>query len=96
MFGGLPCRRSLSPRMSPSSAPVFSCAHYFQAPATQASVWISDETLLLVFDVSPLSVWISDETLLLVFDTTLLGVWISDDKIHLVFGIINCEIRQCL
>ena len=28
---------SLSPRVSPSRAPVFSCAHYFQAPATQAS-----------------------------------------------------------
>ena len=27
---------SLSPRVSPSRAPVFSCAHYFQAPATQA------------------------------------------------------------
>ena len=24
------------PRVSPSRAPVFSCAHYFQAPATQA------------------------------------------------------------
>ena len=28
--------RFLSPRVSPSRAPVFSCAHYFQAPATQA------------------------------------------------------------
>ena len=27
---------SLSPRVSPFRAPVFSCAHYFQAPATQA------------------------------------------------------------
>ena len=27
---------SLSSRVSPSRAPVFSCAHYFQAPATQA------------------------------------------------------------
>ena len=26
-------------RVSPSRAPVFSCAHYFSAPATQASVW---------------------------------------------------------
>ena len=25
------------PRVSPSRAPVFSCAHYFQGPATQAS-----------------------------------------------------------
>ena len=24
--------------MSPSRAPVFSCAHYFQAPATQAKL----------------------------------------------------------
>ena len=37
IFGGVPCRRFLSPRVSPSCAPVFSCAHYFQAPATQAS-----------------------------------------------------------
>ena len=36
IFGCLPCRRYLSPRVSPSRAPVFSCAHYFQAPATQA------------------------------------------------------------
>ena len=27
IFGGLPCRRSLSPRVSPSRAPVLSCAH---------------------------------------------------------------------
>ena len=27
---------TLSPRVSPSRAPVFSCAYYFQAPATQA------------------------------------------------------------
>ena len=36
IFGGLPCRRYLSPCVSPSRAPVFSFAHYFQAPATQA------------------------------------------------------------
>ena len=29
-------REPLSPRVSPSRAPLFSCAHYFQAPATQA------------------------------------------------------------
>ena len=29
---------------------------------------MSDETLLLVFDILLLGVWISDETLLLVFD----------------------------
>ena len=38
IFGGLPCRRFLSPRVSSSRAPVFSCAHYFQAPATQANM----------------------------------------------------------
>ena len=39
------------------------------------SVWISDETLLLVFVISLLRVWISDETLaLLVFDILLLSV----------------------
>ena len=31
---------SLSPRVFPSRAPVFSCAHYFQAPATQAIEWM--------------------------------------------------------
>ena len=29
--------RDLSPRVPPSRAPVFSCAHYFQASATQAT-----------------------------------------------------------
>ena len=28
----------LSPRVSPSRAPVFSCGHYFQAPATQVTL----------------------------------------------------------
>ena len=37
-FRGLPGRRSHSPRVSPSRAPVFSCAYYFQAPATQAKI----------------------------------------------------------
>ena len=37
IFGGLPCRRSLTPRVSPSRAPVFSFTHYFQAPATQSN-----------------------------------------------------------
>ena len=32
-----PAGGRLSPRVSPSRAPVFSCAHYFQAPATQAT-----------------------------------------------------------
>ena len=41
-------------------------------------VRISDETLLLVFDILVLGVWISDETLLLVFDIL---VWISDDML---------------
>ena len=38
IFGGLPCRRSLTPRVSPSRAPVFSFTHYFQAPATQSNL----------------------------------------------------------
>ena len=33
---GLQGRRSLSPSVSPYRVPVFSCAHYFQAPITQA------------------------------------------------------------
>ena len=37
-FRGLPGRRSLSPRVSPSSAPVFSCVYYFQAPAKKVVV----------------------------------------------------------
>ena len=36
IFGGLPCRRFLTPCVSPSRAPVLPFAHYFQAPATQA------------------------------------------------------------
>ena len=36
IFGGLPCRRSITPCVSPSRASVLSFAHYFQAPATQA------------------------------------------------------------
>ena len=41
-------------------------------------VRISDETLLLVFDILLLGVWTPDETLLLVFDIL---VWISDDML---------------
>ena len=29
--------RAGAPRVSPSRAPVFSCAHFFQAPTTQAT-----------------------------------------------------------
>ena len=36
-FGGLLCRRSLTLCVSPLRAPILSFAHYFQAPATQAS-----------------------------------------------------------
>ena len=36
IFVGLLGRRPLFPRVSPSRARGFSCAHYFQAPATQA------------------------------------------------------------
>ena len=38
IFWGLPCRRSLTPCMSPSRAPVLSFACYFQEPATQANL----------------------------------------------------------
>ena len=38
IFGGLPCRRSVTPCVSPSRAPVLSFARYFQAPATQATM----------------------------------------------------------
>ena len=37
IFGGLPCRRSLTLDVSPSRAPVLSFALNFQAPATQAN-----------------------------------------------------------
>ena len=37
IFVGLPGMRSFSLRVSPSRALVLSCAHYFQAPATQAT-----------------------------------------------------------
>ena len=40
IFVGLPGRHSLSPCVSPSLAPVFSCAHYFQAPVTQARAYV--------------------------------------------------------
>ena len=36
IFGGLPCRRSLTPCVSPSRVPILSFARYFQAPAMQA------------------------------------------------------------
>ena len=35
-FQGPSVQHSLSPRVSPSRAPIFSCALYFQVPATQA------------------------------------------------------------
>ena len=43
--GGSP----LSPRVSPSRAPVFSCAHYFQTPATQAIYLQIYESLFKAF-----------------------------------------------
>ena len=48
-------------------------------------VWISDETLFLVFDIVLLGVWISDEILLLVFDLLLFSVWMK--PIYLMFHI---------
>ena len=56
IFGGLPCRRSLTPRVSPSRAPVLSFAHYFQAPATQAirtAVFLTYDSLWVWFLKSP-------------------------------------------
>ena len=38
------------------------------------NIWISDETLLLVFEILLLGVRISDQTLFLVFNILLLGV----------------------
>ena len=37
--------RHLSPRVSPSRTFVFSCAHYFQGPATQASSGLLRSTI---------------------------------------------------
>ena len=54
IFGSLPCRRSITPRMSPSRAPVLSFAHYFQAPATQANSQESSRFCLLIFESSNL------------------------------------------
>ena len=51
-------------------------------------LWLSDKTLLFVFNILLLGVWISDETLPLVFDILLLGVWISDETLPLVFDIL--------
>ena len=50
-------------------------------------VWISDETLLLVFKKLPFSVWISQETLLLVFKKSTFHcyVWISEETLLLAF-----------
>ena len=39
----------LSPRVSPSPAPGFSCAHYFQAPATQAKWGLKSRHFMLKF-----------------------------------------------
>ena len=49
---GLPGRLSLSPLVSPSRALVLSYAHYFQAPATQASVKWPIERDVAAMDVS--------------------------------------------
>ena len=62
-FGGLLCRRFLSPRVSPSRAPVFSCAHYFQAPAMQANkrskIDLVVINLLILIDFALDNLWIS-------------------------------------
>ena len=38
----------LSPRLSPFRAPVFSCAHYLQAPATQANLSVLISVFVIV------------------------------------------------
>ena len=63
-FRRLPCRRFLSPRVSPSRAPVFSCAHYLQAPATQA-------TAQLLSDVPNCLETFTDDTILPILNRTL-------------------------
>ena len=58
-------------------------------------VWISDETLLLVFDtVSLLGVWISYEKVFLVFDVLLLlsSLVIEEIKKIIVFFHLNCKV----
>ena len=42
-------RRRHAPLASPSRAPVFSCAHYFQAPATQASWHLTSSISVYLF-----------------------------------------------
>ena len=49
-------------------------------------VWISDKTLILVFDF--LDVLISNETLLVVFDTSLSIIWRTDETRLLLFDIL--------
>ena len=59
IFGGLPCRYSITPPVSASRAPVLSFTHYFQAPATQAIARFpvsSIKSLLLVFSVMPFKI----------------------------------------
>ena len=59
-----------------------------------SGVWISDETLPLVFDILPLGVLISWNSflvfniLLLAFWICFSGVWISDETLPLVFDIL--------
>ena len=48
IFVGLPDRRSLSPSMSPSHAPVLSCAHYFQGPAVGLQQIRSEHRIQLI------------------------------------------------
>ena len=80
-FRGLPCRRSLTPRLSPLRAPVLSFTHYFRAPATQASnrlkyrIW------------APFCVWVLFITEFLVrqANSNKLFPWQSDCKSHSPF-----------
>ena len=54
-------------------------------------VWISNETLPLVFDILLHSVCLSDKTLL-VIDMLLLGVWISNETLPFVFDILLLDV----
>jgi len=51
-------------------------------------VWISDEALIHVFDISLLDVLTLNEKPHLVHDRIIIGVWLSDETLVLVFDIL--------
>ena len=53
------------------------------------SVWISDETVSLVFNILLLGDWISDESLACCVWYITYSVWISDDTLLLVFDVLR-------